>query len=62
MHILIVEDDVSGAEVMARGLSDAGHACIIRNDGVAGLEAAREGEFDVMIIDRMMPCLDVSYD
>lgn len=58
MRILVVEDDVSGAEVMARGLSDAGHECIVSHDGAAGLESARKGGFDVMIIDRMMPCLD----
>jgi two-component system OmpR family response regulator len=58
MRILIVEDDQPAAEVMARGLSDAGHACVLSPDGVAGLESARQGGFDVMIIDRMMPCLD----
>lgn len=58
MRILIVEDDQPAAEVMARGLADAGHACVLCPDGIAGLEAARQGGFDVMIIDRMMPCLD----
>ena len=58
MKILIVEDDQPAAEVMARGLLDAGHACTLCPDGLVGLEAARKGGFDVMIVDRMMPCLD----
>jgi two-component system OmpR family response regulator len=58
MKILIVEDDQPAAEVMARGLLDAGHTCTLCPDGLAGLEAARKGGYDVMIVDRMMPCLD----
>jgi two-component system OmpR family response regulator len=55
MRILIVEDDVEAAEAMARGLTDAGHGCVTAADGEEGLAAARAGEFDVMIVDRMMP-------
>jgi two-component system OmpR family response regulator len=58
MRILIVEDDLEAAEAMQRGLAEAGHACVRAADGVEGLEAARGGEFDVMIIDRMMPRMD----
>jgi len=55
MRILIVEDDLEAAEVMARGLAEAGHECIQAADGEEGLKAARGGEFDVMVVDRMMP-------
>lgn len=55
MRILIVEDDLEAAEAMARGLTEAGHACTRGADGEEGLVAARDGEFDVMIVDRMMP-------
>ncbi len=55
MRILIVEDDLEAAEAMARGLTEAGHACTRGADGEEGLLAARDGEFDVMIVDRMMP-------
>ena len=58
MKILIVEDDVDAAEAMAHGLREAGHTCVTAVDGQAGLEAAREGGFDVMIVDRMMPNMD----
>ena len=55
MRILIVEDDLEAAEAMARGLTEAGHDCVRGHDGEAGLTASRAGEFDVMVVDRMMP-------
>lgn len=58
MRILIVEDDLEAADAMERGLVEAGHACARAADGEAGLAAARAGEFDVMIVDRMMPRMD----
>ena len=58
MRILIVEDDLEAAEAMARGLTEAGHDCVRAGDGEEGLGAARDGEFDVMVVDRMMPKMD----
>ncbi len=58
MRILVIEDDVAAASAMCRGLGESGHECAIANDGVAGLEAARAGTFDVMVVDRMMPRMD----
>jgi two-component system OmpR family response regulator len=43
---------------MARGLTEAGHDCTRAADGEEGLGAARDGEFDVMVVDRMMPKMD----
>jgi two-component system OmpR family response regulator len=58
MRILIVEDDLEAAEAMERGLSEAGFSCVRAADGAYGLEAARAGAFDVLIVDRMMPRMD----
>jgi two-component system OmpR family response regulator len=58
MKILIVEDDLEAAEAMARGLTEAGNDVVQAPDGEAGLVEARKGEFDVMIVDRMMPKMD----
>ena len=55
MRILIMEDDVEAAVAMARGLSEAGHETLHAADGQAGLNAARDGKFDVLVVDRMMP-------
>jgi two-component system OmpR family response regulator len=58
MRILIVEDDLEAAEAMQRGLGEAGFQCQHAADGELGLDAARAGEFDVLIVDRMMPKRD----
>ena len=58
MRILIVEDDREAADAMERGLAEAGFACVRAGDGVEGLEAARSGGFDVLIVDRMLPRMD----
>jgi two-component system OmpR family response regulator len=55
MRILIIEDDIEAAEAMMRGLSEASYECTHAADGEAGLDVARKGEFDVLIVDRMMP-------
>jgi two-component system OmpR family response regulator len=58
MRILIMEDDVAAAEAIIKGLADAGHEALHAPDGEAGLEAARGGGFDVLVVDRMMPKVD----
>ena len=58
MRILIIEDDVEAAEAMKRGLTEGGYDCTHAADGEAGLAVARDGGFDVLIVDRMMPKMD----
>ena len=58
MRILIVEDDIEAGAAMVRGLSEAGHAVTHAADGKLGLGAAQDGEFDVLVVDRMTPNMD----
>ncbi len=58
MRILIMEDDLGAAEAMMKGLRDAGHDTTHAVDGQDGLDAARRGGFDVLVVDRMMPRMD----
>jgi two-component system OmpR family response regulator len=58
MRILIIEDDIQAAAAMAKGLEEAGHESQLAEDGLAGLNAARDGKFDVLVVDRMMPKLN----
>jgi len=58
MRLLIVEDDLEASRAMVTGLAEQGHACTTAPDGEAGLTAARGDEFDVLIVDRMMPRMD----
>ena len=58
MRLLIVEDDLEAGAAIARGLTEAGHETLHAPDGVQGLKAATDGEFDVLVVDRMMPNMD----
>ena len=43
---------------MVRGLGEQGHEAFHARDGAEGLIMAENGEFDVMVVDRMMPRMD----
>jgi two-component system OmpR family response regulator len=58
MHIMLIEDDSEAATYLVKGLTESGHRVELAGEGRAGLVAAREGNFDAMIIDRMLPGLD----
>jgi two-component system OmpR family response regulator len=58
MKILIVEDDTRAAHYLNKGLSESGHQCDCAADGETGLHMAITGQYDVLIVDRMMPKLD----
>lgn len=55
MKILVIEDDLETAEFIARGLKEQGHVVDIANDGRDGLLQASGGEYEVLIVDRMLP-------
>jgi DNA-binding response OmpR family regulator len=58
MQILIVEDDRRLARQLKKGLDENGHTVSLAFDGLEGLEAARQGCFDVLVLDVMLPRLD----
>ncbi|MFW6413396.1 MAG: response regulator transcription factor [Oceanicaulis sp.] len=58
MRVLIVEDDREVAKNIAKMLGEAGHVADCAHDGEDGLAMARDGAFDVLIVDRMMPRRD----
>jgi two-component system OmpR family response regulator len=55
MRLLVVEDDREAAEYLRKALREAGHVAELARDGEEGLAAALDGEFDVLVIDRMLP-------
>jgi len=55
---LLVEDDATIAEFVARGLREAGFAVDHAADGDAGLTAALHQPYDVAIVDLMLPKRD----
>jgi DNA-binding response OmpR family regulator len=58
MRILIVEDDRKLARQLKKGLDEHSHSVTIAFDGPEGLDAAQQGEFDVVVLDVMLPGLD----
>ncbi|HXP77079.1 MAG TPA: response regulator transcription factor [Stellaceae bacterium] len=58
MRILVIEDDDEAAAYLLKGLSESGHQVDLAADGRRGLEHATNGEFDALVIDRMLPELD----
>jgi two-component system OmpR family response regulator len=58
MKILIIEDDTKTQDYVAAGLKEAGHTVDSARDGYEGLLLAKEGDYDLLIVDRMLPHLD----
>jgi len=58
MRILLIEDDEEAAAYLEKGLLESGHTVVHVADGKEGLGQALSGEFDIMIVDRMLPSLD----
>ena len=53
--ILIVEDDTTINEMVARNLKMVGHKCTQVYDGKEGLEMIENGDFDLVLLDVMLP-------
>jgi DNA-binding response OmpR family regulator len=58
MRILIVEDDRKLARQLKKGVDESGYSSTLAFDGREGMEAARASEFDVLVLDVMLPKLD----
>jgi two-component system OmpR family response regulator len=58
MHVLIVEDDGTIADFVAKGLTEAGYAVDVAADGERGVELATTTPYDAAIVDLMLPKLD----
>lgn len=58
MRLLIIEDDLKAASYICKGLSEAGHLADHAADGETGLDMARTAEYDVLVVDRMLPRRD----
>lgn len=58
MKLLVIEDDATTAQYITRGLTEEGHAVDCLSDGREGLTQAMASDYDVLIVDRMLPGLD----
>jgi two-component system, OmpR family, copper resistance phosphate regulon response regulator CusR len=58
MKLLVVEDERRMLELLRRGLSEEGHTVSCAADGTEGLQLVRDHDFDLVILDVMMPKMD----
>lgn len=58
MHVLVIEDDPDTARHVSAGLEGHDHTVAVAADGETGLDMARSGQFDVLVVDRLLPGMD----
>ncbi|OWT74354.1 MULTISPECIES: heavy metal response regulator transcription factor [unclassified Achromobacter] len=58
MKILIVEDEAKTADYLHKGLSEQGCAVDVANNGIDGRHLATELDYDVIVLDAMLPGMD----
>ncbi|MFB0899662.1 MAG: heavy metal response regulator transcription factor [Polaromonas sp.] len=58
MKILIVEDELKTGQYLLQGLTEAGFVVDLARNGTDGLHLALHGEYDLLILDVMLPGLD----
>jgi len=55
VRILVVEDDRGTARYLSKGLSEQGYGVEVAHDGIEGRYSAERGDFDLLILDVMLP-------
>ena len=58
MKILLIEDDREAADYLQKAFAEAGHTVHLAADGDTGYAMADGGDYDVMVVDRMLPRRD----
>ncbi|MBP5988497.1 MAG: heavy metal response regulator transcription factor [Piscinibacter sp.] len=58
MRILIVEDEPKTAAYVRRGLTEQSYAVDVAHDGIEGLHLATSGDYDLVLLDVMLPGAD----
>ena len=58
MRILVIEDDRDAADYLVKAFREVGHVADAAHDGEDGLAMALDGQYDVLIVDRMLPKRD----
>src|SRR5262249_20070886 len=58
MRILVVEDERKLADYLVRGLTENGYVVDVARDGIDGRHLALEGDYDLILLDIMLPGVD----
>ncbi|WP_087752094.1 heavy metal response regulator transcription factor [Paraburkholderia caledonica] len=58
MRILVIEDEPKTGTYLKKGLEESGYSVDLANDGADGLLLAQEQDYDVIVLDVMLPTMD----
>jgi two-component system copper resistance phosphate regulon response regulator CusR len=58
MRILVIEDEPKTGAYLKKGLEESGYSVDLANDGADGLLLAQEQDYDVIVLDVMLPTMD----
>ena len=58
MRVLVVEDEPKTGDYLCKGLTESGFVVDLARSGTEGLHMATEGDYDVVVLDVMLPGLD----
>jgi two-component system copper resistance phosphate regulon response regulator CusR len=58
MRLLVIEDEPKLADYLHKGLSENGYVVDVARDGIAGRRLATHGEYDLLLLDLMLPGVD----
>lgn len=58
MRLLVIEDEIKLAEYLRKGLTEEGYVVDVAHNGVDGLHLAMEGDYDLLVLDGMLPGID----
>lgn len=58
MRILLIEDDQLVADYIDKGMQQSGHTVLVANEGTSGLDYALNEQYDVAVVDLMLPGID----
>lgn len=58
MKLLVIEDEVKLAAYLRKGLTEDGYVVDVAHNGVDGLHLAMEGNYDLLVLDGMLPGID----
>lgn len=58
MRLLVVEDEPKLADYLRKGLSENGYVVDVARDGIDGRRLAADGEYDLVLLDIMLPGVD----
>ncbi|HQR56658.1 MAG TPA: heavy metal response regulator transcription factor [Burkholderiaceae bacterium] len=58
MRLLVIEDELKLAAYLRKGLTEEGFVVDVAHNGVDGLHLAMEGDYDLLVLDAMLPGID----